>query len=156
MKVEYINPFIESVFNLFSTMLDAKVSRGKPDITSGDTNPRDLTALIGLSGTVKGTVALTFPTKTALNIVGRLLGMDITIVDDTIIDGLGELVNIITGSAKAQLSDLNCPPINLSLPTIVRGTNYAVSYPSGSTWIELPFESELGDFNLRITLVFEN
>lgn len=155
MKAEYINPFIESVFNIFSTMLDAEVSRGKPDVSNGNGNPRDLTALIGLSGTVKGTVALAFPVKTALNIVSRLLGMEINAVDETIIDGLGEIVNMVAGGAKATFSEMEGPPINLSLPTIVRGSSYTVDYPSGSVWLELPFESELGDFNLRVTLYFD-
>ena len=156
MKAEYINPFIESVCNLYNTMLDANVSRGKPDVTDGNGNPRDITALIGLSGTVKGTVALAFPVKTALNLVSRLLGMEIHAVDETVTDGLGELVNMVAGGAKAKFSELEGPPINLSLPTIVRGSNYIVNYPTGSMWLELPFESDLGNFYLRVTLVFEN
>ncbi|MFP4458839.1 MAG: chemotaxis protein CheX [Candidatus Zixiibacteriota bacterium] len=155
MNAEYINPFIESVFNVFDTMLGAEVNRGKPDVTDGNGNPRDLTALIGLSGTVKGTVALAFPVKTALNIVSRLLGMDIDTVDDTITDGLGEIVNMVAGGAKAKFSELKGPPINLSLPTIVRGSSYVVDYPTGSMWLELPFESEIGNFYLRVTLYFE-
>lgn len=156
MKAEYINPFIDSVHNLFETMLAASVSRGTPDVTDGNGNPRDITALIGLSGTVKGTVALAFPVKTALNLVSRLLGMNIDTVDDTVTDGLGELVNMVAGGAKAKFSELKGPPINLSLPTIVRGSSYTVNYPTGSMWLELPFESDLGVFYLRVTLVFDN
>jgi len=154
MKAEYINPFIESVYNLFEMMLGCSVERGEPGLSKGDANPRDITALIGLSGTVKGTVALGFPVETALKMVSRLLGMEIKTVDETIIDGVGELVNIVAGGAKAKFSEFHGPPINLSIPTIVRGSNYTVNYPSGSTWLEIPFESDLGDFNLRVTLVF--
>ncbi len=152
MKVEYINPFIESLHNLFDTMLGCPVDRGNPNLTRKDGNPRDITALIGLSGNVKGTVALAFPALTALAMVSKLLGMEIKTVDETVTDGLGEIVNMVAGGAKAKLSELEEPPIDLSLPTIVRGSSYTVNYPSGSTWLELPFKSDLGEFNLRVTL----
>ena len=156
MKVEFVNPFIESVYNLFETMLGCSVERGVPGISKGEPNLRDITALIGLSGTIKGTVALAFPVNTALSMVGMLLGMEIKTVDDTVTDGLGELVNIIAGGAKAKFSEIHGPPIDLSLPTIVRGSNYTVKYPSGVTWLEIPFRSELGDFYLRVTLRVES
>ena len=152
MKVEYVNPFLESLHNLFDTMLGCPVERGEPGITKSNGNPREITALIGLSGNVKGTVALAFPNNTALAMVSRLMGMEIKTIDETIIDGLGEIVNIVAGGAKAKLSELESPPIDLSLPTVVRGSSYTVSYPSGSTWLELPFSSELGKFDLRVTL----
>jgi chemotaxis protein CheX len=133
-------------------MLGCAVERGDPGVSNGDQNPRDVTALIGLSGTIRGTVALAFPVNTALSMVSMLLGMDIKVVDDTVTDGLGELVNIVAGGAKAKFSEMQGPPIDLSLPTIVRGTNYTVKYPSGVTWLEIPFKSDLGDFFLRVTL----
>jgi hypothetical protein len=33
----------------------------------------------------------------------------------------------------------------------VRGKNYNVEYPSGSIWLEVPFDSDLGSFGLRVT-----
>ena len=35
MKVEYINPFIESVFELSSTMLNSKARRGDVGVSRG-------------------------------------------------------------------------------------------------------------------------
>jgi hypothetical protein len=39
----------------------------------------------------------------------------------------------------------------LSLPTVVRGTNYKVDYPTRTAWLEVPFKSDLGSFSLRVT-----
>ena len=150
MKVEYINPFIESVNEMFSTMLNAKVKRGEVGVCRGDLNPKDIMALIGLSGQIRGMVALAFPVNTALKIVGRLLGMEHKILDDTASDAIAEVVNIVAGGAKAKLK-VEGPPIDLSLPTVVRGNNYSVDYPSKSVWLEVPFDSELGIFALRVT-----
>ena len=151
MKVEYINPFIDSVHTLFSTMLNAKATRGTPGISKQSGDPRDITGLIGLSGPARGTVAVSFPDNTALAVASRLLGSEITTMDDSVSDVIAELVNIIAGSAKARFKTDAPRPIELSLPTVVRGSNYAVQYPSGSVWLEVPFESDLGPFSMRVT-----
>lgn len=156
MKVEYINPFIESVFELFTTMLDSEIERGKIGVTTADANPRDIMALIGLSGPARGTVALSFPTDTALKMVGRILGAEVRIVDDTVSDGVAEIVNIVAGSAKAKLTQGGGAPIDLSLPTVVKGHNYEIDYPSQSVWLEVPFKTGLGPFSLRVTFEFED
>lgn len=151
MKIEYINPFIESVHTLFSTMLNAKATRGTPEISKQAGHPGDITGLIGLSGPVRGTVAVSFPDKTALAAASRLLGSEVTTMDDSVADVIAEMVNIIAGSAKARFKTDSLQPIDLSLPTVVHGSNYAVQYPSGSMWLEVPFESDLGPFNMRVT-----
>jgi chemotaxis protein CheX len=151
MQVEYINPFIESVHELFGTMLNAKVQRGKVGVSSGGTNPRDVMALIGLSGAARGIVALAFPVDTALNVVNRLLDTDTRVMDDTVSDAIAEVVNIVAGSAKARINNGNEQVIDLSLPTIVRGNNFSVEYPSKSIWLDVTFDSELGAFTMRVT-----
>ncbi|MDX9974045.1 MAG: chemotaxis protein CheX [FCB group bacterium] len=157
MKVEYINPFIESVFELFSTMLGAQAMRGEVGVARGpNCNPREIMGLIGLSGNVRGTVALSFPTGTALAMVSRLLGMETHVIDETVSDAVAELVNIVAGSAKAKMNTSDGPPTDLSLPTVVRGNSYSVDYPSKAMWLEVPFTSDLGPFSLRVTFEVRN
>ena len=154
MKVEYINPFIESVHELFETMLSSNVKKGDVGLATSEKNPRDIMSIIGLSGTARGTVALAFPVNTALNMASKLLGMEVKVMDDTVSDAVAELVNIVAGGAKAKFkisNDENHMPIQLSLPTVVRGNSFSVDYPSKSVWLEVPFTSDLGDFNLRVT-----
>jgi chemotaxis protein CheX len=151
MNVEYINPFIESVYELFSTMLSSSVKRGDVGVTKTAPAPRDIMALIGLSGHARGMVALSFPVETALNMVNRLLGTETKVIDATVSDAVAELVNIVAGGAKAKFPARDGQPIQLSLPTVVRGNSYNVDYPSKSVWLEVPFTGELGEFSLRVT-----
>lgn len=151
MKVEYINPFIESVYELFTTMLNSTAERGDVGVYWEPPNTSDIVAMIGLSGSARGTVAISFPVSTALAIVGRMLSTDVRIVDDTVRDGVAELVNIVAGNAKGKLQDGEGLPIDLSLPTVVRGTDYQVDYPTRTAWLEVPFNSEFGTFSLRVT-----
>jgi len=152
MKVEYINPFIESVVEVFSTMLDTDAVRGDVGVSrAAASNPRDIMALIGLSGDARGTVALSFPTATAVAVVSKLLDINTKTVDDTVCDAIAEIVNMVAGSAKAKLTGDAGLPLDLSLPTVVRGRNFEVEYPTKSIWLEVTFESGLGPFNLRVT-----
>lgn len=155
MKVEYINPFIDSVQDLFTTMLGCQVECGNVGVSKEGVGLQEITALIGLSGgQTRGTIAMLFPEETALAMVGRLLGMEIKDVDldHTVSDALGEMVNIIAGGAKVRFSEKDGgPPIDLSLPNVVRGTDYKVDYPSQTTWLDVPFSSELGRFHLQVT-----
>ncbi len=155
MKVEHINPFIESVHDLFSTMLSAQAKRGDVGVRKDAPNPRDIMALIGLSGTARGMVALSFPIDTALNMVNRLLESDTKVLDDTVSDAMAEIVNMVAGGAKAKFPAREGErPIDLSLPTVVRGQSYTVDYPSNSVWIEVPFKSELGEFDMLVTFKY--
>ena len=154
MNVKYINPFIESVYEVFSTMLNCEVHRGDVTLSRQGGHPQHLVALIGLSGPARGMVALSLPVATSLAVMGRLLGEEPAEVNEEVADALAEVANVITGNAKARLSGDSERPINLGLPTVVTGSDYKVVYPSDSVWLDVPFNSELGQFSLRVTFEF--
>jgi chemotaxis protein CheX len=132
-------------------MLNSKVSRGDISVSKSGNSPYEITALIGLSGEARGTVAISFPASTALNMVSKMLMIESAEVNSTVIDGVGEIVNIVAGSAKSKFTRDSEKPIDLSLPNVIRGDDYVVEYPSETVWIEVPFTSDLGPFNLRVT-----
>jgi chemotaxis protein CheX len=147
MKAEHINPFIESVIETFGRMLECRVTHGKPVATPNADNRDDLIAVIGLSGTAQGTVALKFPEETALSVVGKMVGMTFDEVDSSIIDGIGELVNIIAGNAKAKFEGHR---ITICLPTVVRGSIFRLNAPAAAR-MTVPFSGDLGQFDLLIS-----
>jgi chemotaxis protein CheX len=154
-KAEYINPFVESVYDLFNTMFSCKVQRGNIALASSEKNPSEIAALIGLSGEGKGIVTLTFPETTALTLASTMLCTEIKTMDKTVSDTVAEIVNIVAGGAKAKFSisqeSTDKTPLELSLPTVVRGAGFSISYPSDSIWLEIPFTSDLGPFKMRVT-----
>jgi len=158
MKVEYINPFIESVDEMFTMMLSSNATRGDIGITKeADANPREIVALIGLSGHAKGMVSLAFPLSTALHMVNRLLGTETKTFDDSVADAVAEMVNIVAGGAKAKFKlEEGQEPLKLSLPTVVRGKSYDVQYPKNTVWIEVPYETEFGAFHMQVTFSFDH
>ncbi len=152
MDVKYVNPFIESAQQLFTTMLGCEATRGDIGLADESCNGGDIVALVAFSGPASGTLSILFPSETAMAIAGRMLDMEIEVMDEIVSDAVAEVVNIIGGGAKAKFTDADQEPIDLGLPTVVRGSNYTVNYPTNLVWIEVPFESELGCFSMRVTL----
>ena len=148
MKVEHINPFIASVIETFENMLACQVKVGKPIVTRDDDGSDDIIGVIGMTGTSKGIVAVKFPVPTALKSVGKMVGMEFKNIDPSIIDGVGELINIIAGNAKVKFQGQR---ISLSLPTVVRGNMYKLNNLTGAVFVTLPFSSEVGDFELLVS-----
>ena len=147
MKVEYINPFIESVTETFYSMMDCKVKHSKPFPTKDDGLSDNLIGIIGLSGTAQGNIAIKFPAKTAKTIVGGLVGTVFDEINSSVVDGVGELVNIIAGNAKAKIVGHK---ISISLPTVFRGGIHKLTTPSVS-YLTIPFSSNQGDFEILIS-----
>lgn len=151
MNVEFVNPFVESIYELFGTLLSSKVVRTGLSITEGHQMPHEVMALIGFSGVMRGTVALALPASTCQRMVSRLLGIEVPTDDESVSDTIAEMVNIVGGSAKAKLSTKLKQTLELSLPVVFRGDDFDVYSPSKAVWVEVPFESELGPLRLRLS-----
>jgi chemotaxis protein CheX len=147
--VRYVNPFVEGIDRVFQTMLGVEPKRCPAKLSSGSADDSALTSLVDISGQLQGVVVLRFPPGTALRLAGRMLGTEIGEVNAEVVDAISEIVNMVAGSAKAKLG---CdPPLKLGLPTVVQGADYRLKYPSGLTWLEVPFESAAGEFALGLT-----
>lgn len=149
MDVRYVNPFVESIDNVFTTMLQTVPRRAALRVSDRNGSGAALTSLIGITGQVHGVVVLRFPPETALSLASRMLMSECAEVNDDVVDAISEVVNMVAGAAKAKFQ---CdPPLQLGLPTVVDGANYRVKYPSKSVWLEIPFESDAGSFTLELT-----
>ena len=79
----------------------------------------------------------------------RFSGQKYSAITQDVIDGVGELTNILAGNAKKDLVDFK---IVISLPGIVTGTNGFINWPKGIPVITIPFESEFGSFSVIVSL----
>jgi len=154
MDVRYINPFVDSTFDVFQKMLSSDIKRGMPRISREAPAGDELIAIIGLGGRIRGAVVLQLPVSTGLGVAGRILMTEKLAVDADVFDAVAEVTNMIAGGAKAQLSkmDEDETPITLGLPTVIHGQNSGFGTSSAALWLELPFESALGDFVVRVSL----
>ena len=110
-----------------------------------------MSAVIGITGEVKGVVVLTLPEAVSLKTVSSFVGETYNQLDASVVDGVKELDNIIVGMAKATLDERGYQ-FNFSLPKVVVGHNFITEAGENINSIVIPFESPHGEFILDISI----
>ena len=149
MQAKFINPFLKASVNLFRDFLMIDVKPGKPFVAQDPNDLFEVSGIIGLAGETVGAVVLSFSRETAVKSVSKMEGTTYTALGTEVIDGVGELVNIIAGNAKQGLADFR---IEISLPGVITGNTYRIHWPEGTPVVSIPFESEVGEFSVNVSL----
>jgi len=149
MKAKYINPFLAASMNLFKEHLGVDVRSLNPFVRKDPTVLEEVSGIIGLAGETTGAVVLSFSRVTAMNIVSVFAGKTYTALTNEVLDGVGELVNIIAGNAKKDLLDFR---ISISLPGVIVGSATKIHWPEGVPVITIPFDSNLGSLSVNVSL----
>jgi chemotaxis protein CheX len=149
MKAQYINPFLAASLNLFREYLGVDCTNGAPFLNKEPQSLYEVSGIIGLAGETTGAIVLSFQRETAIGMASKLAGKQFSVLGNEVVDGVGEMVNIIAGNAKKDLLDFR---IVISLPGVIIGNQYKIKWPEGVPVITIPFKSELGDFNVNVSL----
>lgn len=146
MQVEHINPFLDGIVNMFSTMLNTDARRGKLTLGDPDVRAHPISGIIGLTGRAAGTVVINVSEKLALEAASVMLMETKESIDDEVLDAVGELANMVAGQAKAELEQYE---LSISLPNVVTGDGHTIRFP-GTKPLCVPFDSELGPLRLEV------
>ena len=98
----YVTPFVMSVQNVFETMLQLSVNIGTPEMKRSCEPCHDVSGIIAMSGDMEGSIVLSFPTATAERVVALFVGEELAATHEDFADAVGELVNMVSGGAKAR------------------------------------------------------
>lgn len=150
---DYLNTLIAATRNVFETMLNCTPRRTGLSLRNPSTPGHELSAVIGVTGRVAGTIVVSFSKPLALQVLQRMVGTDATEIDAEVCDAVGELTNMIAGGAKARLEHLE---LSISIPNIVSGVDHTVAYPSSIQPICVQFESEIGPFSIEFGFTSAN
>ncbi len=104
-------------------------------------------AVILMQGGVTGTTMLRFPSNVVLLVATAMSGSGITLDDAH--DAIGELANMVTGSAKTKLTR---HLVRISTPTIVVGDNGLGDVAGLGPWLYFPFTASFGKFFLAASI----
>ncbi|MDR1389818.1 MAG: chemotaxis protein CheX [Treponema sp.] len=149
---QYIQPFVRVATAVFRDMVKCDIVPDRAYFIKKDAFLSwDISGIIALTGEVKGLVAISMKTPTALKIT-TILTKETTPTASDIQDAVGELVNIIAGNAKSELEEMF--RIVISLPTVVRGKAHMIVIPDERTRLLcIPFNIFDGEFiNLSISI----
>ncbi len=147
MDVVYINPFVRSIKRVFETMVKVKVRVGKPITRHDAYASADVSGIVGFSGDAVGTVVLSFPKEVACQVASQFAGTEIDEDHPDFADAVGELANMVAGSAKTDFEGMN---VSISLPSVIIGKDHTVSQSKVSPRIVIPCECEFGAIFVEI------
>ncbi|MDD5674981.1 MAG: chemotaxis protein CheX [Chitinivibrionales bacterium] len=102
--------------------------------------PFELTGTIGFLGGIAGNCALRMGAHAAQEAANRLAGETVDSAAE-VADGVGELVNMIAGNAKAALQEFN---ISLLFPETIRGAGHEIGFRYHADICNLYFASDIG------------
>ena len=153
----YVEPFVEVTINTFKEFVGIDVSPRHPHFLDSEKDfGWDISAIIGLSGIIKGAVIISMKRELALKVTNLLTGENHTEIDVDVIDAIGEINNIISGNIKPKVP--NGDRIVISIPTIIKGKEHSIAWPSKQTRIlcipHKTFESDI--FHLMVAIESEN
>jgi chemotaxis protein CheX len=150
MKVEFINPFLESIVHVLETMANVKATPGKPQRKEEDVAQGDVTGVIGMaSEKVKGSLAITFTSAAIFDIARRMLGEEVAEINNTVTDLVGEITNMVTGGAKRVLAEQGYD-FDMAIPAVIAGKNHRISHKSNGMKIIVPFSIIAGKFYVEV------
>lgn len=147
LTAEYVNPLISAARDVFEMMLGCTPTRKALRLKqSGEASP-EVNAVIGVSGAAAGTVVVGMSGATACEILRRMIGTESDQVNDEVCDAVGEITNMIAGSAKSQLAKHN---LSISLPNVVTGTGMQMHFPTSVAPMVIDFDSEIGVISIEV------
>lgn len=149
MDPQYITPFIKSIQNVFSTMLHMPVTVNQPAIKQSNSATYDVSGIIGMSGDVVGSVVLSFPKETASKLITAFCGMEFPTDSPDFADAVGELVNMVSGSAKGMFVDKD---VSISCPSVVIGPGHQINSRSDTPCVTIPCSTSEGDLAIEIAV----
>ncbi len=141
----------ESTQEIFSSMIMLELTPVEGVVEQGRLLEDNVTGTVGLAGTRKGILAIHFPSTVACNITASFLGMAVDEVGEDVEDAIGEIANMLGGSIKGML-DEGGRDIELSLPSIIKGSQYTFSIKGSTDRFFIPFSCDAGTFYVEFLL----
>jgi chemotaxis protein CheX len=152
MNVSYVNPFLDALVNVLATMASTKATHGRAFLKTDNKAMGDVTGIIGLAGEkTKGSLAISFSEGAILHITSRMLGETMKKLDDTVIDMVGEITNMVSGGAKKELAKQGYK-FEMAIPTMVTGKGHQITHKSSGPIVVVPFKIGSGEFFVEVCL----
>lgn len=149
MDVRVINPFLSAAVHVLQTMANIEAMPGKPFLKKDKHALGDVSAIIGITGAARGSMALTFTESCIKAVVSKLLGIAVTGINDEVKDAVGELTNMICGGARGRLGEEGIS-LQAGIPTIVTGKDHSIRHINDGPHLAVPFDTPHGGFVVEV------
>ncbi len=152
LNTNFINAFLNATIDVIDMMAEIAATPGRPYIKRNENAKGDISGIIGMAGAgLLGAFSINFRQACILAIVNSMLGESYQGLNDEVIDCVGEITNIISGSARAMLSERGVE-YGMATPTVVCAKDHSVTQVTKVPVIVMPFTTEAGSFLVEISL----
>jgi chemotaxis protein CheX len=101
-----------------------------------------ITGMIGVHGKVSGFITLNLSEHLAMRAVGGLMQESYAKVDSQVVDGTGEITNMVVGGIKSALAATKWSFSQITVPSVIVGHGYAIAYARGLEFLNVTFEHD--------------
>src|ERR1044072_5369861 len=122
-NAKMILPFVNAGQGVFATMVGVQATPGRPYIKSAATPNHDVSAIVGFSGDVIGSVVASFTEGAAVKLVASVAGAEMAVGTPDFADAIGELGNMVAGNAKKDLG----ANASIGVPTVIIGRSHVLA-----------------------------
>ena len=119
-----------------------------------------VTGIIGVHGRVSGFITVNMSEVMAISVVEGLLQEEFGKLTSQVVDGAGEVTNMICGGIKSQLAKTNFSFQGITVPSIIVGEGYSMAFARGLDFVSATFEHDnpeavmLDDRLLSVSMCF--
>ena len=147
-----INAFVDGVVKTLKTMGQTDATPGKPFIEPKFVLKGDIAGMVGMvAPPLKGTLLISYSKDSIFHILENMLGEKYSELSNEVSDAVGEMTNMIYGSAKTTLNQLGYN-FEMAIPTVIRGDFTITQADKGATLV-IPFNLKNGStFFVEITV----
>jgi chemotaxis protein CheX len=101
-----------------------------------------VTGLIGVHGKVSGFCTVNMAERVAIRAVGGLLQEQFKELNSQVVDGAGEIANLVVGGIKSSLASTKWGFTQITVPSVIVGRGYSIAYARGLEFLTVTFEHE--------------
>jgi chemotaxis protein CheX len=101
-----------------------------------------VTGLVGVHGKVSGFITVNLTERNAVRAVGGLLQEKFTELNSQVVDGAGEIANIVVGGIKSDLAGTPWAFSQITVPSVIVGQGYSIAYAPGLEFLNVTFEHQ--------------
>ncbi len=151
MDAKLFSPFIDTFFQVLPGLGIKNVERGKLSLKEKLSAARDVTALIGLSGGIRGNIAISMDLAAAKKIASiMMMGRPVETFDDMAQSAIAELANMISANAMTIVGQ-NGFAMQVSPPTLISGEKvFCIVSPVKSLNVEIYTEAGMVEVNIGL------
>lgn len=146
--IEIAKPFVKATLDILSMMAGMAAKSGKPYAKKNNVATGDASAIVGVTGDMRGSISVSFSRPCAMALVEGMLGDAVEDPDQDMQDAVGEVTNMVSGQARAGLVELGIT-VQGSTPTVIVGDGHTIRHISSAAVIAIPFTTDHGDFTVE-------